>query len=146
MDLIGAFQKFPSGNYTVWSFIRSMYLNLGIKSDYDQSYRKYLLSSRSSSLNCALYNFWPGGFSENGFNSMISLGLSFLCVVGDYKIYTEFVPRDFFQNPYWFYYTLYIDLFLLVTSLLEGVIFLHYDSCQVYTIIGDASPLSNPVY
>ena len=38
-----------------------------------------------------MLTFWAGGFSENGFNSMLILGLHLLRVVGSYKIYTEFV-------------------------------------------------------
>ena len=69
---------------------------------------------------------------------MLDLGLYFLRVVGDYEMYTQFVPWNSVQNYHWFYLTLYIDLCLLLTSLSDGAIFLHYDSCRVYTIIGDA--------
>ena len=42
-------------NYIVWNIITLMYLNLGLMSAYTNSYRKYLLSSQSPSLYCALY-------------------------------------------------------------------------------------------
>ena len=45
-----------SGNYIVWPFIISIYLNLGLMSYYTQSYRKSLLSSQSLLLYCVLYN------------------------------------------------------------------------------------------
>ena len=47
---------------------------------------------------------------------MLNLGLSFLRIVGDYKIYTEFVPWHPPQNHHLIYLTLYIDLYLLLTS------------------------------
>ena len=74
---------------------------------------------------------------------MVILGLSFLHVVETYKIYTKFVSWQFFQNDLLFYLTLYIDLYHLLTSLSDGVLFIHYDSCRVYTIISDAPPLLN---
>ena len=40
-------------------------------------------------------------------------------------------------------YTLYVDRYLLLASLLGGVIFIHYESFQFYTIIGDSSPPSH---
>ena len=92
-----------------------------------------------------LYTFWAGEFSENGFNSMLNLGPSLLRVVMAYKIYREFVPWQIFWNEYLCYLTLYFDLCILLTSLSDGVIFLHYDSCRVYKIIGDVSPISNTV-
>ena len=76
---------------------------------------------------------------------MLDLGLYLLCIIGAYKIYTEFYPWQFVQNHDEFYLTLYIDLCILLTSLLDGVIFIHYYLFRVYTIIGDASPLPNPV-
>ena len=50
---------------------------------------KYLLSLKLSSPKCELYK--PSelvGSLKNVFNSMLNLGLSFLRVVGDHKIYT----------------------------------------------------------
>ena len=47
---------------------------------------------------CVIQNFWSGRFSENGFNSMLNLGLYFLRVVETYKIYTDFFPWEFLQN------------------------------------------------
>ena len=44
----------PSGNYTVWTFITLIYLNLALMSDYTQSYIKYLLSLLSLSIYCEL--------------------------------------------------------------------------------------------
>ena len=40
------------------------------------------------------------------------------------------------------YLTLYIDLCILLTSLLDGVMIPNYDSFRVFTMIGDASPIS----
>ena len=76
---------------------------------------------------------------------MLNLGSYFLYVVGAYKIYAEFVPWKFFQNHHLFDLTLYIYLCILLTSLSDGVIFIHYNSFQVYMIIGDVSPPLNPV-
>ena len=39
-----------------------------------------------------------------------------------------------------------MDLCLLLTSLSDSVIFLHYDSLPVYTIIGESSPISNLIH
>ena len=39
----------------MWTFITPIYLKLGLRSDYTQSYRKYLLSSRQSSIYGTLY-------------------------------------------------------------------------------------------
>ena len=75
---------------------------------------------------------------------MLILGLSFLRVVGAYRIYTYFSLAIFLKFPL-FYLTLYIDHFHLLIYLLGGVIFLHYDSCRVCIIIGDASPISYSV-
>ena len=71
---------------------------------------------------------------------MLILGLYLLYVLGAYKIFTEFVPWKIFQYYHLFCFTLYIDidLCILLTSLLVGVIFLNYDSLRVYTIIGDS--------
>ena len=55
MYFFGAFRGFPSGSYIMWTFIKSIRLNLGLKINYTQSYRKYLLSSWSSSLYSVLY-------------------------------------------------------------------------------------------
>ena len=80
-------------------FATEICLNLGLMSDYTQSYRKYLLSLRSSSLSGELYK--PSELvrlGENLFNIMLILGLSFQRVVGAYKIYTEFVPCQFVQD------------------------------------------------
>ena len=85
------------------------------------------------------------GLVKNGFNNILNLGLSYLRVVGDFKIYTEFVTWQFSRNYHVFYLTLYIYLCILLTSLSDGVIFLHYELYQVHTIIGDSSPLSNPI-
>ena len=52
-----------------------------------------LLIPRSSLLYCALYK--PSelvGLTTTTFNNILNLGLSFLRVVGTYKIYTEFFP------------------------------------------------------
>ena len=40
---------------------------------------------------------------------------------------------------------MYIEHSLLLTHLWEGTILLHYESYGVYTIIGYASPILNPV-
>ena len=76
---------------------------------------------------------------------MLNLGLPFLRAVGAYNIYTDFFLGIFSKIAIYLILTLYIDLCLLLASLLEIVMFLHHDSCQIYTIIGDSSPLSNPV-
>ena len=76
---------------------------------------------------------------------MLNLGLYLLRAVGAYKIYTEFAPWKFVRNHHAFYLTLYIDVYILLTSLLDSVIFVHCDLFRVYTIIGDSSPLLNPV-
>ena len=55
----------------------------------NQSYRESLISLPLSSLYCELCK--PSelvGLVKNGFNSALILGLSFLCVVGVYNIYT----------------------------------------------------------
>ena len=49
------FSNLQSGNYIAEPFITSIYLNLVIISDYNQSYRKHLLSSQFPSLYCVLY-------------------------------------------------------------------------------------------
>ena len=67
--------------------------------------------------------FWYGGFSENGFNSILILGLSFLRVVGAYNIYTDFVPWQVVLYYHLFYLALYIDLCRYITSLSDGIIF-----------------------
>ena len=38
MELVGTFQKFHSDRYIVWTFITSIYLNLGLMSEYTQLY------------------------------------------------------------------------------------------------------------
>ena len=75
----------------------------------------------------------------------VNLGLSFIRVVGAYKIYTQFVPWKIPQNYHSFCLTLYIDSCLLFTKLLDSIIFICCDLCRVYKIIGVASPLLNPV-
>ena len=40
---------------------------------------------------------------------------------------------------------MYIDHSLLLTSLSDGIIFFPYDSYRVYTIIGNATHIYNPV-
>ena len=74
---------------------------------------------------------------------MLNLSLYFLLVVGASKIYTEFVPWSFVRKLPFICLNLYIDLCLLLKSLSDSVIFIYYDSCQFYTIIGDASPIYN---
>ena len=60
-------------------------------SDYTQSYRKYMISSRLSLLYFVFYKpFEMVGLIKNRFNIMLNLGLSFLHDVGAYKIYTFF--------------------------------------------------------
>ena len=75
---------------------------------------------------------------------MLNLGLYFLRVVGHFKIYTELVTWKFSQNYHVFDLTLYIYLCILLTSLSDCVMFLHYDSFRVHSIIGDSSPFSKP--
>ena len=47
-------RNFQSGNYIVWTFITSIYLNSGLMSYSTQSCRESLLSLRSPSLYCGL--------------------------------------------------------------------------------------------
>ena len=76
---------------------------------------------------------------------MLNLGLYLQRILRAYKIYTEFFPWETFWNDDLFYLTLYIDLYLLLNSLSDVVMILHYGLLQVYKIIGDASSLSNTV-
>ena len=77
---------------------------------------------------------------------MLNLGLSFLHVVGTNKIYTEFVTWIFLTKlPLFLFLTLYINLCLVLTNLSDYVIFIYYVSYWVYTIIDDASTLSNTI-
>ena len=55
MVLVLAFQKFPSGNYIMWTFITLIYLHFGLMSDYTKLYRKYILSSWLALLYGAYY-------------------------------------------------------------------------------------------
>ena len=45
-----------------------------------------------------------------------------------------------------FILNLYIDFCILLNPLSDGIIFIHHESCWVYKIVGDASPLSNIVW
>ena len=140
MSLAGYFQRLHSGNYTVWTFIKIIYLNLGLTS-YNSVVQK--ISTKfviAIALWCVILTFWDSGFIENRFTIVLNLGLHFLRFIRAYNIYTEFDLWKFFHIHYWFYLTLYIELGLSLTSLSHGVIFVHYDSCQFYTSIGDASP------
>ena len=68
-------------------------------SDYTQSYRKYLLILVLPLLYCELYK--PSelaGLVKTDFDSTLNLGLYILRVVGDYKIYTGFVPWQIIPN------------------------------------------------
>ena len=76
---------------------------------------------------------------------MLNSCLSLLCIGGPYKIYIEFILWKFVQNYHLFYLTLCIDLYLLLNYLWDGIIFIQYESFWVYTIIGEESPISNPV-
>ena len=76
---------------------------------------------------------------------MLFSGQYFLHVVRAFKIYTEFVPYQFVQNQHLFDMTLHIDLCTLLTSLSDGIMFLHHESLWVHTISGDSSTISNPV-
>ena len=80
--------------------------------------------------------------NENGFNSMLILSLSFLHVVGAYKIYTAFFHWNFFW--YWYFViwpcplTYVFDWIPCWTaSYLRKIC-----QCRVNTSSGDASPLS----
>ena len=77
---------------------------------------------------------------------MLNLGLSLLRFLEAYKIYTEFFPWQFVQNDHEYDLNLYIYLCLSLISLPDDVIFLKYESCRVYTSIGDTSLLLNPIY
>ena len=76
---------------------------------------------------------------------MLHLGLYFPRFLGAYNVYTEFFLGIFPKLPFVLFGLVHIELCLLLTSLSGGIIFLHYDSFQVYTIIGDTSPILNPV-
>ena len=90
-------------NYIAWNFITSIYLNLGLMSDYDQSYRKSTKFVIVIALWWVIETFWAGGFSENDFCIILNLVLYFLRVVGAYKIYTEFSVGIFPKLPLiWF--------------------------------------------
>ena len=60
----------------------------------------------SAKANCAIdeltegwfTSFWSSWFSQNVFKGMLYLGLSFIHVVGVYKIYTECIHWKKFQN------------------------------------------------
>ena len=65
---------------------------------------------------------------------MLNLCLSFILVVGAYNIYTYFFLGNLSTIINSFILTLFIDLCLFMTSLLDEVIFLYYDSFWVYTI------------
>ena len=67
-------------------------------SNYTQSYRPFYQIRDRHHFIVRFINFWAGGFSDNGFNSMLSLGISFLRVVGAYKSYAEFVPWQFVKK------------------------------------------------
>ena len=139
MYSVGAFQKL-----TIWKLYRVNFYYIDILKlrTYEWLYsyvQKHLLILRLSLLYCALYKpselvVWV----KTDFNSMLNLGLSFIRVVGAYKIHTEFFPLENLQNYHWFYLTLYINLCILLTSWLDGVIFIHDNSYRVFTIIGDA--------
>ena len=92
---------------------------------------------------CVIYTFCDGGFSDNGFNTMLNLGLFTLLVLGAYKIYTEFVTWQCIQSFHLFYLTVYIDLSILLNALSYSVMFIHHETYRVYTIIVDVSHLPN---
>ena len=79
---------FQSVNYIVWTIITSVYLKSGLMRYSTQSFRSYLVSSRSTLLYCFYVTLCAVGCSEHGFNSMLISGLSLLRVVRSYKIYT----------------------------------------------------------
>ena len=111
-----------------------------------QSYIESLLILRSSLIYFLLCKTSElMGLVKTAFKSVLNVGLYLPRVVGAYNIYTDVFPWKFIQNYHLFYLTLYIDIYLWFTSLLCGVMFLHHDLYRVYTIIGDLSPLSNPV-
>ena len=145
MDLVCTFQIFPIGQLYHVNLYYIDILNWLLMSNNSFVQKIYTKFTIIIYLLGVIWNFWASGFSKNGFNSMLNLGLYFLRVVWYFKIYTEFVTWNFPQNYHVFYLTLYIYLCLLLTSLLYGVIFLHYYSWRFYKIIGDASPLSNTI-
>ena len=82
-------RNFQSGNYIVWTSISSIYLNLGLFSDYTQLCRKYLLILWLLSLYGELYKpSDPVGLVKTFFNIMLILLHYFLHVVRYYQIYT----------------------------------------------------------
>ena len=108
--------------------------------------QKYLISSRYSSLYCVLYKTSDMVGLIKTVKPYAKFGPIYSYVLQGTIIYTYgFFLGNLYVITINFYLNLYIDLCLLLTSLSDGVIFLHYDSCQVYTIIDDTSPLSNPV-
>ena len=124
MDLVCAFYRLHSENSIVWTFITLIYLNLGLMSDSTHLCRKYPLSSWFSLLYCELYKpYNMVDLVKTAFISMFNLEVSFLGVVGAYKIFTDCFPWIILWNYNLVYLTLYIDLCLLLTSLSDGIIF-----------------------
>ena len=136
MDLVCDFQIFPIGQLYHVNLYYIDILNLLLMSNNLVVHEMSTKLAIIIYLLCLIETFWSGGFSINGFNSMLNLGLSFLRVAGYFKIYTDFVTWGFPQNYYVCYLTLYIYLCLLLNSLLDGVMFLHYYLCWVHAIIG----------
>ena len=100
---LALFINLQLGSYIVWTFIKLIYLNLGLKSDNTHSYRESLLSSWSPFLYYALCK-------PSELLILVNLGISLIFVVGYYKIYTEFVSWRFVRKPpFILFLTLYIS-------------------------------------
>ena len=80
-------------------------------------------------------SFWAVGFIENDFNSMLILGLSFLRVVGAYKVYSEFVPWEFFWNYHSLYLALYIDLIIYWLPYRMALYFLTMNHARIVQLL-----------
>ena len=102
MELVGTFQSLHSGNYIVRNFVIAIYFKLGLMSHSSFVNNKSTEFAIVTALWCVILTFWASGFIENGFNTMLHLGLSIPRLEGSYKIYTKFFPWHFVQNYHYF--------------------------------------------